>query len=264
LIGKYKDHEISIEQQVEDIFSKKDLLPNFGQEVINKMVDSFWDSPAHTYMLDRGFSDSTMAHFQVGYSLKKNLVAVPIHDWDGNPVGVIGRTLIGKRFENSERVPTRKTLFNLHRAKKTGEKVIVVESSMDAMRIHQAGFPFVVATCGGFFTEAHQQLLNRYFNEIIIMTDNDDPDKLRTLNCNKCANTCSGHNPGRALGDKIVNTMRHKRIRWATYDYGVIYPHNAKDAGDMTEEEIQKCIGGAISAAEMEIWRREFPKMSLI
>jgi len=264
LIGKFKSASNDLPKQVEDLLAKRSEIASFSQETINKMADLLWDSPAQEYMLNRGFTSKTLAHFSVGYSVNKGLVAVPVHDWQGNPVGVIGRTIKGKRFENSEHLPTKKTLFNIHRAKKIGESVIIVESAMDAMRIHQAGFPNVVATCGGFFTEYHQQLIGRFFNEIIIMTDMDDPEDHRSVNCKKCINTCTGHNPGRALGFKIVDSMRSKRIKWAATEYGIFYPHNAKDAGDMTEEEIQYAINNSISTAEYEIWRKELPDLARI
>lgn len=259
MVRKYEGDNKPIAQQVQDIFSSKEEINIFPVEKINQMAEDFWNSPAHEYMKMRGFEDGTLAHFQIGYSKTKGLVAVPIHDWEGVSVGVVGRTIVGKRFENSKNIPTRKTLFNIHRAKKHGEKVIIVESSMDAMLIHQAGFPCVVATNGGMFTDSHQQLLNRYFNEIIIMTDNDDPKDHVILLCNRCKDTCTGHSPGRSLGEKIADTMKHKRIRWACYDHGVIFPHGAKDAGDMTKEEIQLCVNNSINSAEYELNKREIP-----
>lgn len=264
LIAQFAAGGKSLEQQVEEVFAKRNELPSFPIDAINRMADDFWGSPAATYMHDRGFDDKTLAYFQVGFSKNKNLVVVPVHDWEGTSVGVIGRTIKGKRFENSEKLPTKKTMFNIHRAKRFGQKVIVVESAMDAMRIHQAGFPYVVATCGGFFTDAHQQLLNRYFNEIIIMTDNDDPEDHRDPYCRRCENTCLGHCPGRALGMKIQEKLKHKRVKWAAAEYGVIYPHAAKDAGDLTEQEIAQCINNAISTAELYMWFKNFPKLARI
>jgi 5S rRNA maturation endonuclease (ribonuclease M5) len=125
-------------------------------------------------------------------------------------------------------------LFNVHRAKKIGDHVIVVESSFDAIRIHQAGFPNVVATLGGFLSIEQQNILNRYFNKITIMTDSDTA--------------------GRELGKSISNKLRNKDILWASDSYGKIYPHDAKDAGDMTEEEIVKCIKNSVSDIEYRTW----------
>lgn len=263
-IAKHENTSMSTSAYVQKIFSEREELPKFSQDLINKMSDEFWDSSALDYMRSRGFSDSTLAYFQVGFSKNKRLVVVPVHDWQGTPVGVIGRTIVGKRFENSAKLPTKKTMFNLHRAKKIGEKVIIVESTFDAMKIHQAGFPNVIATCGGFFTDDHHQLIDRYFNEIIIMTDNDNPEEHRSVYCKKCENTCRGHSPGRALGEKIYTKMHNKRIKWASYEYGIIYPHEAKDVGDMTEQEIKQCIENAVSHAGMLIWRKEIPRLAII
>ena len=126
------------------------------------------------------------------------------------------------------------TLFNIHRAKKIGAHVIVVESSFDAIRVHQAGFPNVVATLGGFLSTEQHNLLNRHFDKITIMTDADQA--------------------GRELGRSIVNKLRFKDLLWASYEYGKIYPHDAKDAGDMTDEEIKTCIKNSVSDIEYRSW----------
>lgn len=264
LIERHRGAEPELGQYLEDLFEKKDELPSFPQETLDRMAKDFWGSPGHAYMAGRGFDDKTLEYFGVGYSANKNMVAVPVHDWDGNPVGVVGRGIQDKVFKNSKKLPTRKCMFNTHRAKKTGDKIIIVESSMDAMRIHQAGFPYVVATNGSIFSDAHVQTIARYWNEIIIMTDFDDYDDHRNVKCNKCDNTCTGHNPGRALGEKMARALQGKRILWASYEYGIVYPHGAKDAGDLTIEEIQQCINNAVSDVEYTFWKTEFPILAKI
>lgn len=259
LIAKFKGSSVSASKEIEDLFEKKDPLPSFPQDLINEMADRFWNSPACEYMHSRGFEDKTLSYFQIGFSEKKQLVAIPVHDWNALPVGVIGRTIVGKRFENSKNIPTKSTLFNIHRAKKVSDKVVIVESAMDAMLIHQAGFPNVVSTNGGWFTDSHRQLINKYFNEVIIMTDNDDPNDHKILDCKKCKNTCLGHSPGRVLGEKISNALPNKRVKWASSGYGVLFPNGAKDAGDMTKHEISDCIKNAISSIEYEFWKKDIP-----
>jgi DNA primase len=125
-------------------------------------------------------------------------------------------------------------MFNIHRAKKIGDHVIIVESSFDAIRVHQSGFPNVVATLGGHISPDNINLLNRYFNKITIMTDADEA--------------------GRVLGRNISNKLKNKDILWASYEYGKIYPHGVKDAGDMTEDEIRSCIKNAVSDIEYRSW----------
>ena len=234
----------------------------FPQEVLDRMKTDFWnDSPALEYMHGRGFTDSTLDKYNIGYSAQKNLVATPMYDTDGTPVGVIGRTISGeKRFKNSVGLPTSQTLWNIHNAKRAGETGIVCEANFDAMRISQAGFPNVVACLGGNFSPQHADQLAYNFSNIIVMTDFDDKEKYKYKNCKKCGakgfKTCQGHNPGRDLGETIAREMssRGRAVRWAVYDEGVVYPHGAKDAGDMTDEEIRQCLTKSVSNFAYRAW----------
>ena len=59
---------------------------------------------------------------------------------------------------------------------------------------------------------------------------------------------------GRELGHSIAGRLRNKNLLWASYEYGKVYPHGAKDAGDMTDEEIKACIKNAVSDIEYRSW----------
>jgi len=167
-----------------------------------------------------------MAYFSMGYSENMGMVTVPLHSPDGIPVGIIGRSITNKKFKNSVNLPRNKTMFNLHRAKREGGTIIVVESSFDVIRLWQAGYPNAVATLGGSISDINIQNLNKYSSTIILMTDNDSA--------------------GRALGNTIANRLKNKNVLWAKYDHNNIYPNSAKDVGDMTDEEIKQCIKNAI------------------
>jgi 5S rRNA maturation endonuclease (ribonuclease M5) len=58
---------------------------------------------------------------------------------------------------------------------------------------------------------------------------------------------------GRALGNTIANKLKNKNVLWAKYDHNIIYPHSAKDVGDMTDEEIKQCIKNAIPHFEYAV-----------
>lgn len=265
LIERNRGAEPSPTQYLDDLFKKQeDVLPTFSQDTLNRLADNLWSSSGQEYMRGRGFTDQTLAYFSIGYSQAKNMITIPVHDTEGNPVGLVGRSVEGKKFKNSKNLPTRRIPFNVHRAKKHSGPVIIVESSMDAMMVHQAGFPCVIATNGSIFSEYHIKIINRYWNDVIIMTDFDDHNEHRDLKCKKCENTCLGHNPGRVLGEKMIKAMPGKSIKWAAYDYGVVYPHGAKDAGEMTEEEIQKCINNAVSDLEYLLWKSEFELLNIL
>lgn len=233
--------------------SRNTPFPTMPEDLVDRLHEDLMGSPeALEYMKGRGFNEKTLREYRVGYSPAKNMISTPMFDVSGNPVGVIGRGLEGKVFRNSVDLPTGRTLWNIHNAK-THDTVIVCEANFDAMRISQAGYPNVVACLGGNFSPEHAEQLERYATFIVIMTDNDDPNGHRVENCRRCSSAgyvlCRGHNPGRKLGAKIADEMtaRGRVVRWAVYSESEIYPRGAKDAGDMTEEEIRQCIQNAES-----------------
>jgi DNA primase len=225
----------NFDELVAGMFEDKPDFEEFSQETINRLHTDLGSSQnAKDYLISRGINEESMNHFFLGYSNSMGMVVTPVHSPDGTPIGIVGRSIEGKSFKNSTNLPKSKTLFNVHRAKKIGNHVIIVESNFDAIRIHQAGFPNVVATLGGFLSTEQHNLLNRYFNKVTIMTDADLA--------------------GRELGLSIANRLKNKDLLWASYEYGKIYPHDAKDAGDMTDEEIKACIVNAVSDIEYRSW----------
>jgi DNA primase len=217
----------AFEDGLKELLDEKPEFIPFSQETLNSLYNELGSALiAKDYFKLRNITEESMHHFKLGYSSKQKMVTVPLHSPDGIPVGIIGRSIEGKNFKNSPNLPRNKTMFNLHRAKREGGTIIVVESSFDAIRLWQAGFPNAVATLGGSISDINIQNLNKYSSTIIIMTDNDQA--------------------GRALGITISNRLKNKNILWARYDYSVIYPHMAKDVGDLTDEEIKQCIKNAM------------------
>lgn len=248
---KASETQQTFEEQLEVALSDPQSFVEFDPEVVKRLHEGLTPE-ARAYLHGRGFSDETIDYFQVGYSEKKDMLAVPVHSPNGLTVGLVGRGLKTKAFKNSKNLPRSKTLFNLHRAKRQGDIVIVTEASFDAMRVHQAGFPNVIGTLGGHLSPENFALLDRHFNTIIIMTDFDV--KQTRDKCKPCHRrnlpACVGHNPGRDLGNAIAAGLRHKNILWAAHSNTEVYPHGAKDAGDLTDEEIIACVDNAKNVVE--------------
>ncbi len=218
-----------LEEELKDLLDDKPEFEEFSQKVQDKLHEDLLINDinaSQAYFKTRNIYEDAWKHFGLGYSTGQQMVTVPLHSPDGILVGVIGRSIEGKSFKNSPNLPRNKTLFNLHRAKRQGGTIIVVESSFDAIRLWQAGFPNAVATLGGSISDINLNNLNRYASTIIIMTDNDKA--------------------GKALGETIANKLKNKNVLWARYDSLNTYPHNAKDVGDLTDEEIRHCIKNAI------------------
>ena len=227
--------EDSFDEELRAMLEDKPEFKEFPQEILEKLYQELGaNKSAQDYFISRNISLESMHYFKLGYSTNMGMVTVPIHSPDGIPLGLVGRSISDKRFKNSTNLPKNKTMFNIHRAKRIGGNVIIVESAFDAIRLHQAGFPNVVATLGGHISKENISSLNRYFNKIFIMTDSDEA--------------------GRKLGFNIADRLRNKEVLWASYEYGKIYPHGAKDAGDMSDNEIKQCINNAVSDIEYRSW----------
>jgi DNA primase len=224
----------AFEDGLKDLLDEKPEFTEFSQQTLDKLYSDMASNPkAVEYFNSRQIGLDAINHFKLGYSDKQAMVTVPLHSPDGLPVGIIGRSIEGKAFKNSPNLPRNKTMFNLHRAKREGGTIIVVESSFDAIRLWQAGYPNAVATLGGSISDINIQHLNKYASTVIIMTDADAA--------------------GKALGMTIANKLKSKNILWAKYDHNVMYPHSAKDVGDMTDEEIKQCIKNAIPHFEYAV-----------
>lgn len=225
----------NFDEMLSDIINEQPEFTEFSQDLLDKLYNGLLEHQnAIEYLSGRGINLDSIDYFKLGYSTNMNMVTTPVHSPDGIPIGLVGRSIEGKSFKNSTNLAKSKTLFNIHRAKKIGNVVIVVESNFDAIRVHQVGFPNVVATLGGSLSAEQQFLLNRYFNKIIVMTDSDQA--------------------GRDLGMSIYSRLKNKEVLWASYEYGRIYPHDAKDVGDMTDEEIIQCIKNSVSHIEYISW----------
>jgi len=135
--------------------------------------------------------------------------------------------------------------------------VIVVEASFDGMAVSQAGYPNVVACLGGHFSQSHRDQINKHFNTVVIATDFDDKERHKYAGCRQCVGNCIGHNPGRALGESIAEQLPNKKIRWASYDYKIIYPDGAKDPNSMTDAQIRQFIKNSVSNFEYHGWNIE-------
>lgn len=258
-INYYRDHESTpFADRLAEAMSQPVSFVEFPEAQLDKMKEDFPGSVAEEYMHTRGFEDKTLDFFDVGYSEKQNMVVVPMHDPTGMPIGIIGRTpsATDKRFKNSTGLPKAKTAWNFHRAKRRGDTVIVCEASYDAMRIHQAGYPNVIALLGGHITDFHIAQISRTFSKVVIMTDFDL--KQYRPNCRMCNyKKCTGHRPGRDLGRAIQQRLPNKKVMWAAYDDTVVFPHGAKDASDMTDDEIRQCLRNAITNLEYSKWSVE-------
>lgn len=130
------------------------------------------------------------------FDFYRNRITIPLHDHNGNIIGIAGRLLpvaqqdaqsVQPKYINpAESILYNKSkiLFGLDKAitAKAFQKPCVqngeifaylVEGYFDVISLHEKGFPNTVATCGTALTEDHIKLLKRYVNHIVLLRDTD-------------------------------------------------------------------------------------------
>jgi DNA primase len=170
---KSKEQESSLIDSVSKQLVVKPDYIQYDKVMIDRLNTQALDSSrAMSYYSKRQITPESVQKFKLGYSEKQDMVTIPVHSPDGIEVGFVGRSVDGKDFKNTPGLPKSKVLFNLHRVK-TSNSVYIVESSFDAIRLDQCGFP-AVATLGANVSSYQTDLLKKYFNNIIVIADNDE------------------------------------------------------------------------------------------
>ena len=174
-----KGSEVNLESVInKTLYSPPDFV-QYDELLIKRLNKQAIESPrATSYFEGRRITKESIAKFDLGYSEKQDSVTVPMHSPDGMCIGFVARTVQGKDFKNTPGLPKSKILFNLHRIK-TSNMVYVVESSFDAIRLDQVGFP-AVATLGANVSVSQIKLLEKYFNNVVLVADNDEAGKIMT------------------------------------------------------------------------------------
>ena len=208
---KSKETETDLSYQINQSLVTKPDYVQYDELLMKRLNSQALVSPrAMRYYNGRLISEQSVKRFDLGYSEKQDMVTIPVHSPDGLPVGFVGRSVEGKEFKNTPGLPKSKVLFNLHRVKTAG-KVYVVESSFDAIRLDQCGFP-AVATLGANVSNFQTDLLQKYFNNIIVIADNDEA--------------------GGNMKDKIIERLG-SRVTVIKLD------KQYKDIGDMSDDAIK-------------------------
>jgi 5S rRNA maturation endonuclease (ribonuclease M5) len=170
---KSKEQDLDIEKQInQQLYEKPDYV-QFDEILIKRLNAQALESPrAINYFYGRRINEYSIKKFHLGYSEKQDMLTIPVHSPEGMCLGFVGRSVEGKEFKNTPGLPKSKVLFNLHRVKNS-DKVYIVESSFDAIRLDQVGLP-AVATLGANISNTQVELLKKSFNNIIVIADNDE------------------------------------------------------------------------------------------
>lgn len=115
---------------------------------------------------------------------------VPIINSLGDVIAFGGRDMQGtslakyKNTAETEVFTKSKQLYALNLVKKSRQYkkgIIVVEGYMDAIALHQAGFPYAVASMGTSLTKEQAKLIKRFTDDAIICYDGDNAGQAATI-----------------------------------------------------------------------------------
>lgn len=208
---KGKEQQSDIQTIVDKALYAPPDFVQYDELLIKRLNKQALDAPrAMNYFNGRRVTKESVIKFDLGYSEKQGSVTIPVHSPDGMCLGFVARTIEGKEFKNTPGLPKSKVLFNLHRVK-SSSIVYVVESSFDAIRLDQVGFP-AVATLGANVSVSQIRLLEKYFNNVVLIADNDEA--------------------GGIMKDKLVEKLGHL-VTVISLD------KKYKDIGDMDDDEIK-------------------------
>jgi DNA primase len=200
----FGDDNTDIVEEVNRFLEEKNH--SFDSSIVDKLHANVWGKGS-SYFHSRNIYDESIRKFQLGYSSIRDMVTVPVHSPTGVLWGFVGRSVTGKRFQNSSGLPKSQTLFNLHRVY-SKSKVFVVESSFDAIRLDQVGFA-AVATLGAGISKVQIDLLTKTFDDIVVVPDDDDA--------------------GRLMVKKIQDTIAHAQT---------LMLDGAHDIGNLSDDEL--------------------------
>lgn len=155
------------QQRLEDVTENKTIDESVFDEYVMLPYDSW---------IKEGISYQTQIEFQIGFHLQSERVIFPIHNKNGELIGVKGR-YIGKDEEVEDQFkyiylqPCNKSieLFNLHRALpyiREQKEVIIVEAAKTTMLAWSNGVKNMVSIEGDYLTPQQIQLLKELGIEI--------------------------------------------------------------------------------------------------
>ena len=150
----------------EDLDYYENLKKNFDEEIIKDTGLFYFDEKKKKYI-----------------SRFRNRIIFPINNISGNVIGFGGRILDDNKnlakYINSPETPFFKkgsNLYNLDKARKLSNKledIYLVEGYMDVIGLSKNGIENSVANLGTALTNKQIQILNQFYNHIIICFDGD-------------------------------------------------------------------------------------------
>lgn len=140
---------------------------------------------------------------KIGYFDDYPLI-MPIHDVYGNPIALLGRTILDEHTRQEKKISKYKytinydksnNVFGLFENKKNileKDTVYIVEGQIDVIKAMEFNYDNIVAIGGSSMSAYQFSLITRYTNNLILLLDNDDAgEKGRKMIADKFGSYCN-------------------------------------------------------------------------
>lgn len=172
---------------IEDVMEKLDALRKDERKEPKPLSEETlarFNFP-NRYWLSRGFTDSTIQAFDLGYEPLRNAATIPARNPRGELVGVIYRYLdedVTLRYKYPKRFSRSRNMHGYWLADNDdSDLVVITEGAVDAMKVWQAGYP-ALAQYGSTLSVQQVRLLRRLgVGQIVLFYDDDDTGHKATL-----------------------------------------------------------------------------------
>jgi hypothetical protein len=213
MTGRPADRDVIVEAQSYSLGEAVKTLGQAKTKVLDahRVLEWKWKQlrPVPAQLLAfRRLSEAMAAWFDVRFDPTRRCWAIPIHTPTGTLMGWQERQKGG--FSNYPAGMKKSgTLFGLHRY--DTDRLALVESPLDAVRMFQAGVP-AVASFGAEVSNAQIELLARHCSEVYVALDNDEP--------------------GQKAAERVLKQLRRRvgAVPWR-------YTQGVKDPGDYPNDQ---------------------------
>lgn len=185
--------------------------------------DSYIPPVGIEYLENRGISASSIARFGIGWCPEELRVVIPGRDLQGQTRFLIKRAVMDRqrpKYLYTEGFPKTSLLYGAFDLFAQGDIVVVVEGSIDVMRLSQHGIP-AVATLGTGISQEQARILARFqFKRAYLMFDRD---------------AAGVH--GIEIAERLIRKMPIFVCR---------YPKGRSDPAELTESEVWRSVERAV------------------
>ena len=204
-------------------------------------------------LVDQGFSEETLARFEIGFDRDHLRITYPLRDLSGQLVGISGRTVTGEHprykiydaeYKTWDLAPRynwnkRTILWNAHTVypglffNPLGGEIVLVEGFNACMWVHQSGITDTVALLGTYMSQEQQWMLERMGATVYIFLDNNDAGLMGVDN----------------IASKLVRSLP---VKVMCYPPRLLNDETAQP-DNLTSEEVLEAKSNAINYSE---WHR--------